>query len=114
MHESLQAALTFPDYYGENFNALNDVIPDLDVPDDGGVALVLTSYDLYANGPAHHSLDRESIRAKSFWIICPQLHTHIPSDRQADPDDDSIKRSAYALRKARPQVTHVELARVDG
>jgi hypothetical protein len=51
MHESLQGALSFPDYYGKNFDALNDVIPDLEVPDDGGVALVLTSYDLYANGP---------------------------------------------------------------
>jgi hypothetical protein len=51
MHESLQGALSFPDYYGKNFDALNDVVPDLEVPDDGGVALVLTSYDLYANGP---------------------------------------------------------------
>jgi hypothetical protein len=50
MHESLQSALSFPDYYGKNFDALNDVVPDLEVPDDGGVALVLTSYDVYANG----------------------------------------------------------------
>lgn len=51
MHESLQAALAFPDYYGKNFDALNDVVPDLDVPDDGGVALVSITYELYANGP---------------------------------------------------------------
>ena len=49
-HESLQGALSFPDYYGKSFDALNDVVPDLAVPDDGGVALVLTSYDLYASG----------------------------------------------------------------
>jgi len=49
MHESLQTALSFPDYYGKNFDALDEVISDLEVPDDGGVALVLTSYDLYAN-----------------------------------------------------------------
>jgi hypothetical protein len=51
MHESLQAALSFPDYYGKNFNALDDVLPDLDIPDDGGVALVFISYDLYAKRP---------------------------------------------------------------
>jgi RNAse (barnase) inhibitor barstar len=50
LHESLKTALAFPDYYGKNFNALNDVISDLDVPDEGGVALVFSSYDFYANG----------------------------------------------------------------
>src|ERR1700723_3262740 len=49
LHESLKAALSFPDYYGKNFDALNDVITDIEVPDDGGVALVLTSYDQYAS-----------------------------------------------------------------
>ena len=51
LHESLKGALSFPDYYGKNFDALNDVVTDIEVPDDGGVALVLTSYDLYASGP---------------------------------------------------------------
>ena len=51
LHESLKDALSFPDYYGGNFDGLNDVVTDIEVPDDGGVALVLTSYDLYANGP---------------------------------------------------------------
>jgi Barstar (barnase inhibitor) len=51
MHENLQRELSFPDYYGKNFNALNDVVPDLDVPDEGGVALVLISYDTFVNGP---------------------------------------------------------------
>jgi hypothetical protein len=36
MHGSLKEALSFPEYYGKNFDALNDVIPDIDVPDDGG------------------------------------------------------------------------------
>jgi hypothetical protein len=52
LHESLKAALSFPDYYGKgSFDGLNDVVTDIEVPDDGGVALVLTSYDLYASGP---------------------------------------------------------------
>lgn len=51
MHESLQTVLSFPDYYGKNLDALSDVMPDIEVPNDGGAVLVLSSYDLYANGP---------------------------------------------------------------
>jgi Barstar (barnase inhibitor) len=51
MHESLLVELSFPAYYGKNLDALNDCISDLDVPDDGGVAIVLTSYDVYAADP---------------------------------------------------------------
>jgi Barstar (barnase inhibitor) len=49
MHESMKAALSFPDYYGMNFNALNDVIDYIDVSDDGGTALVLLSFEVYAD-----------------------------------------------------------------
>jgi hypothetical protein len=51
LHESLQETLSFPDYYGRNFNALRDCLWDLEVPDDGGLAIVLSSYDVYASGP---------------------------------------------------------------
>jgi RNAse (barnase) inhibitor barstar len=49
MHDSLKDALSFPSYYGRNLNALNDCMcEDLQVPDAGGLALVLRHY---ANGP---------------------------------------------------------------
>ncbi len=51
LHESLKDALMFPAYYGKNRNALWDSMSELDVPEDGGVAIVLSSYDVYANGP---------------------------------------------------------------
>jgi hypothetical protein len=51
MHYSLQGALSFPAYYGKNRDALWDCMSDLDIPEDGGVAIVLTSYDVYGNGP---------------------------------------------------------------
>jgi Barstar (barnase inhibitor) len=53
MHESLQRTLSFPAYYGKNRNAIWHCMSDLEIPEDGGVAIaiVLTSYDLYANGP---------------------------------------------------------------
>lgn len=51
MHASLFSALSFPDYYGMNMNALDEVITEIDVPQTGGIALVLLSYDQFANGP---------------------------------------------------------------
>jgi RNAse (barnase) inhibitor barstar len=46
-HPSLARALAFPDYYGANLNSLADVLVDLDVPDEGGLALVLDRLDAY-------------------------------------------------------------------
>jgi RNAse (barnase) inhibitor barstar len=48
MLESFGEALSFPDYYGRNFNALKDCLCDVEVPDDSGLAIVLDSYELYA------------------------------------------------------------------
>src|SRR5688500_7028210 len=38
MHRALAMALSFPDYYGMNLDALNDCMSDVDVPDEGGLA----------------------------------------------------------------------------
>jgi RNAse (barnase) inhibitor barstar len=51
MHESLFSALGFPAYYGMNLNALDEVITKINVPLNGGIVLVLLSYDRFANGP---------------------------------------------------------------
>jgi len=51
MHASMRSALSFPDYYGHNFDALNEVIAEIDVPENGGVALVFLTFDAYANSP---------------------------------------------------------------
>jgi Barstar (barnase inhibitor) len=50
LHKSLEEWLSFPAYYGRNFHALRDCLSDLEVSDDGGLALVLNSYDVYARG----------------------------------------------------------------
>lgn len=50
----MAAALDFPDYYGRNFNALNDCLRDVVhqyygwTPGTTGLALVLTGYDAFA------------------------------------------------------------------
>ena len=49
LHENLRSALSFPDYYGNNFDALDEVITEVDVPESGGIALALPNYDAFAN-----------------------------------------------------------------
>lgn len=91
MHENLQRDLSFPDYYGKNFNALDDVIQDMDVPENGGVALVFFSFDQFANGPctsftgsgvnqAEIVLDILSRASHSFLLTGKRFLTIIQSD----------------------------------
>lgn len=49
MHRAFAAALSFPDYYGMNLDALNDCLSDIDVRDDGGLALVFLRFDAFAS-----------------------------------------------------------------
>jgi RNAse (barnase) inhibitor barstar len=50
MHQNLLKELSFPSYYGNNLNALDEVMAEIDVPATGGVALVLFHYDKFAQG----------------------------------------------------------------
>lgn len=68
MHEELADRLEFPDYYGKNLDALNDCLSDIDVPDDGGRALVFHRYDAFAaraRQAAWHVLD---IIDRNAWL----------------------------------------------
>jgi hypothetical protein len=47
-HNAFRQVLKFPDYYGNNFDALSDCLSDLAVSSDGGAALVFHRYDSYA------------------------------------------------------------------
>ncbi|HEY7310994.1 MAG TPA: barstar family protein [Gemmataceae bacterium] len=47
-HEQMNHAFRFPDYYGRNLIAFEECFREIDVPDDGGLALVLTSFDAFA------------------------------------------------------------------
>jgi len=44
-HVGVAATLNFPDYYGQNLNAFNDCIRDVEVPDEAGLALVFHHVD---------------------------------------------------------------------
>ncbi|MCC9311657.1 barstar family protein [Kitasatospora sp. RB6PN24] len=60
LHRDLAAALHFPEYYGHNFDALNDCLRDVFDDTAAPLALVLTGFDHYARidpGGAHVLLD---------------------------------------------------------
>lgn len=69
MHMSLFSALSFPDYYGMNMNALDEVITEIDVPQIGGIVLVLLSYDQFANGPGRLLEESQYCLAQVFLDI---------------------------------------------
>ena len=50
MHQSLSQKLSFPSYYGNNLDALDEVMRELSVPAAGGVALVFLRYDKFVHG----------------------------------------------------------------
>ena len=50
----LGTLLAFPAYYGRSLDAFNDCLSDVDVPLNGGLALVLHHFDLFAR--LEHSL----------------------------------------------------------
>jgi hypothetical protein len=49
MHDQLASLLSFPAYYGKNFNALHECLTDdLVVPDEGGTIFLLDRFDVFA------------------------------------------------------------------
>src|SRR5438477_12639703 len=47
-HRTVAEALQFPDYYGQNLNALNDCLGDIEVPLSGVTAVVLLHFHAFA------------------------------------------------------------------
>ena len=56
MHSQLKEKLDFPDYYGENFNALRDCLSDLNIV-KAGLVLVFRHLDSIKKQTAHKILD---------------------------------------------------------
>jgi hypothetical protein len=72
LHQDFKRALQFPDYYGQNFAALDECLGDLPVPEDGGAAIVLQSFDAYAKGlPTITRRQSSQTDAEVCWISSP-------------------------------------------
>ena len=78
VHRDFVRVLKFPEYYGNNFNAFDDCLSDLVIPDEGGVALVFHHYDSYAkmagaagaaSGPSHAEIILEIIAKSSRFFL---------------------------------------------
>jgi RNAse (barnase) inhibitor barstar len=46
-HEAISAKLNFPGWYGQNIDAFNDCLCDIEIPDNGGTALVFRRFDCF-------------------------------------------------------------------
>ncbi len=56
IHKDLKRQLAFPDYYGENLNALNDCLSDLEI-NETGLVIVFRHFQIVDKDIAHTLLD---------------------------------------------------------
>jgi RNAse (barnase) inhibitor barstar len=64
--------LRFPEYFGKNLDALNDCLRDLEIPNEGGLAIVLLHYDRFAvKNPqvVYTILDVFADNARSYMLL---------------------------------------------
>ncbi len=47
MHKDFAQKLSFPSYYGENLDALNDCLCDIEIPEESGRVLVFYKFDVF-------------------------------------------------------------------
>jgi hypothetical protein len=91
VHSDFKRVLKFPDYYGNNLDALNDCLSDLAIPSDGGTALVFYRYDSYAKAAgaarmasgrtyAELILDVVASTSRFFLLVGKRLVAVIQSD----------------------------------
>ena len=83
MHQNVAAALSFPDYYGMNLEALNDCLCDVEVPADGGLATVFLRFDEFASrhrDEAQCMLDILADNARRFLLFGRRLLVLAQSD----------------------------------
>lgn len=48
LFDQMSAALDFPDYFGRNFDALNDCLAYIEVPEESGRVVLLRGFDQFA------------------------------------------------------------------
>ncbi len=66
-HKEIALGLKFPDYYGQNLNAFNDCMGDIEVPDLGGRIIVLRKFDMFVLREPEVAQIVLDIMARSSW-----------------------------------------------
>lgn len=83
-HEAISQALTFPDYYGRNLDALSECMRfDLDVPEESGLLLVFHHFDVFKKHfpkTAYHLLDIIAEASRQYLLYGKRLISFIQSD----------------------------------
>ena len=79
----LGEALGLPDFCPTNLDGLSDALSDIDVPNDGGLAIVLLGYDKFAElsrKVAEAILDIMANRSRVFMLFGQRLAVIVQSD----------------------------------
>jgi hypothetical protein len=82
-HADVQRALAFPPYYAKNLASWIDCLPEIDVPDEGGLALVFRRYDAFAKAQpqlAQTILDSLESTSRRFLLTGRRLLALVQSD----------------------------------
>lgn len=66
LHEALRVGLAMPDYTGHNFDALNDSLSEIEVPDKSGVMVAL---DNVTDAPGAEVLLQVFADASRWWLL---------------------------------------------
>jgi RNAse (barnase) inhibitor barstar len=88
MHSQLKAKLNFPDYYGENFNALRDCLYDLNIIKTGFV-FVFRHLDSIEKQTAHAIVDILANSARFHMLFGNRIITLVQVDNP-DYEIDAI------------------------
>jgi RNAse (barnase) inhibitor barstar len=78
MHDSFKSRLSFPDYYGNNLDALNECMwDDLVVPDTGGLVLVFQHYDHFAKAIQNNTADGRRFADIVLHVLARAIRYHM-------------------------------------
>jgi RNAse (barnase) inhibitor barstar len=82
-HADVQRVLGFPSYYAKNLASWIDCLPELPVPDEGGMLLVFRHYDAFAKAQpqlAQTILDSIESTSRRFLLTGRRLLALVQSD----------------------------------
>ena len=89
--KSLEDVLSFPSHYVKNLNALRECLWDLPVPEDGGMVIVLTSYDEFVRGAGSIIFRSERTLAEVLLDVLAEASRQRPSNRTKTHNPRSIE-----------------------